>query len=168
MERKGHLRLKMLYFGATTLVFAGIHTLSIQRPSSDVIRLPPESAGGQRRIDSLITASRCGSVARALASVTSHVTNSSYILAACSGYLANKYQVQIRLGRVVSLCMNFGQSRYEKSAWGMDRPSSNNGGHGVAAESVAAVFVLPRYVRIFEFFNEPRGNVDIVGWFLQT
>ena len=48
----------------------------------------------------------------------------------------------------------------------MDRPSSNNGGHGVAAEEVAAVFVVPRCFRMFEFFNEPRGNVGMLGWFL--
>lgn len=79
----------MLYFGAATLVIPGIHVSSIQRPWSDVNRFAPVIWGGHRRIVSFMTASKCGSVARTSASVTSQVASSLQISSACSGYLAS-------------------------------------------------------------------------------
>ena len=73
---KNYSHLMMLYFGAATLAFPGIQVSSIQRPCSDVSRFPPVIAAGHRRIVSFMTASKCGSVARLLASVTSQVANS--------------------------------------------------------------------------------------------
>lgn len=72
-----HLHLWILYLGATILVFPGMKVSSIQMPSGGVIRFPPVSADGSRRMVSLMKAFRCGRPARAFGSVSSIAESSA-------------------------------------------------------------------------------------------
>lgn len=88
--KKEYVQRPTVYLGAQILTHPGIYVPSTQSPSGGVSRVPNVKIAGKRRMVSLMTPFRCGSLDNATGSWLSTVSSSRYICSAWDGYRARK------------------------------------------------------------------------------